>query len=462
MTKIKKRVLGTSFVLMFGLIYFLFTMPENLSESMTMNYCSILMTYIVLSGGVIYTINRFDFDIFEPILILLVMFMAIFVLRPIQDIVNNDFLTFGVNPMGACVKSNIIVCVSVIAFYIGYYRYFKVSRKLMPDTFEIDVDSIHEISSDYVFIALVIWTASFLLSLVYLLTSGKSLSYILSFGSNGFISDDASAGGAAALSFFNFSMIPAWLYIVTCGKNKIFKIFITTLMLAVFIVRGTRIVLVVMLSSLVLYYYISRQKRPKIKTIFICLIVMLVFMSVMQASRGSLRTGGEFDIEAYKEVAVTNVFDADLTTYKQFYCIVNTYPSKVDYTMGAAIILQTLITIIPRSIWPGKPEPVIYDVIINSVNERAARSGMASPGIGEYYFEFGVLGCIVCMFILGCLFKRWKRLLWNKDIHSIIRYSVLYGLAFQLIIRTSTPSCVYQYIFSVLPIFAIRKFVLNK
>ena len=82
---------------------------------------------------------------------------------------------------------------------------------------------------------------------------------------------------------------------------------------------------------------------------------------------------------------------------------------------------------------------------------------MASPGIGEYYFEFGVCGCIGFMFLLGCLFKKWNRLKRYGNIESTIMFSTLYGLMFQLIIRTSTASCVYQYLFTVLPIFFISR-----
>lgn len=435
--------------------------PYNLSQELSECYYSILLTYTVISFVSIYALNRRDFDVFDPIAMLIILYYGIFVFRPIADIKNNDYYTFGVDPMGGGVKANLIICISFIAFCLGYYKTYTISgyRNRKHNRYEplIDKSEKHITKRDILYKAYLVWIVSFILSVINLIISGKDLTYIFTIGSSGFISDEATAGGIAALSFFGYSMIPAWLYICIFEKNKVLVFLLSFLMLCVFIVRGTRIVLLIMLSAPILYYYISKKKRPKTRTILIGLFVTLLIMSFIQMSRYGTRTGSDIEIEEFSSAAVTNVFDADLTTYKQFYCIVDKYPSQYDYTYGKAIILQTLVTVIPRSLWPAKPDPVITEVMENAVNSRAAISGMASPGIGEYYFEFGVCGCIGFMFLLGCLFKKWNRLKRYENIESTIMFSTLYGLMFQIIIRTSTASCVYQYLFTVLPILFISR-----
>lgn len=436
------------------------SMPVGLSKELAECYWSILGTFTVISTVFIYALSRYDFVVFEPVMLFIIMYFGIFVFRPLSDIKNGDYYTFGVNPMNGGVKANFVVCLSVISFFMGYYKSFTVKGRQYTNAiyYKEELETNTEINVQALLSkAYVVWTISFVVSVINLLLSGKNLIYIFSFGNGGFISDDATAGGIAALSFFSYSMIAPWLYICIYEKKKSLMVLLSFLMICVYVVRGTRIVLLVMLSAPILYHYISQRKKPKLKTVVCGVFILLLIMSFMQATRNGLRTGTDIKIDDFSSIAITNVFDADLTTYKQFYCIVEKYPSQYNYTLGRAMILQTLTTIIPRSLWSSKPEPVVTEIIKNAVNQRAADSGMASPGIGEYYFEFGIIGCIVCMFLLGCLFKRWNKLRSYENIESWIMYCTLYGLIFQLIIRTSTASCVYQYFFTIFPIYFISK-----
>ena len=231
-----------------------------------------------------------------------------------------------------------------------------------------------------------------------------------------------------------------------------------------YLIKGTRIVLLAMLMGGIVFYYLYNKKRPSFKSVIIGCITLVLFMSFIQISRNSVRYGQGISIDMVCEnIGVGNVFDSDMTTYKAFYCIIDTYPDKHDYTLGRAMILQTFTTLIPRSIWSDKPVAVIREVIENSVNSSAAKAGRAAPGIAEYYFEFGIIGCFICMFILGLLFKKWKNLFTNsQSVDDYILYSILYGLMFQLIIRTSTSASIYQYLFTVLPVIFIKKSIYLK
>lgn len=443
--------------------YMIIAMPNSLSKELAGGYISILITYTVFAVISLYVCNRSDFDIFEPIVILLIMYFGIFVYRPMQDIINNDYFTFGENVMGGCIRANVVVSVSIISLCAGYYKKYSWGGSKNKRCSEDDSCKIIETSrTDIVLIAQIIWWISTAFLLLYLITSGKNLAYIFSLGKSGLASDDTTSG-SAALTFFAYSMLAPWMYICVYGKSKGYKILLTLLMAIIYVVRGTRIVLLIMISAPILYYYTIRKKRPKMKVILIGVVLILFFMSFMQFVRHGLRTGTSTDFTEFSSSAFSNVFDADLTTYKQFYAIVEKYPAQYEYTFGKAMIVQTLVTMIPRAVWPNKPGVVIEEVIANAVNTRAASAGMASPGIGEYYFEFGIIGCIVCMFILGMIFRKCKEILEKSNtIDNAIRYSVLYGLVFQLIIRTSTASCVYQYLFTILPIYLITHLRIKK
>lgn len=441
-------------------LWHIWNFPENLNTELKNAYLALTMLHFVMQILIVYAVSRRDADLFEPIMLILLLYYCIFVYRPIIDIINNDYTTFGVNPMSACPKSCAIVALSSIIFTLAYYSKFRIRdiEKLNERPSELNNSYKQIIRNSYV-----IWLIAFGLSVLNQLISGVSLSYIFSMSLSGTVSDTVDTG-IAALSFFTYAMIAPWMYILIFGHRRLMKVLITFSMICICIIRGKRIILLSMTVAPILYFYLSRKKRPKTVMVLLAVIVALFAASLMQFARHGVRFGttNEFSWESFSSVMMTNVFDADFTTYKQFYAIVAAYPSSYPYTMGRAIIVQTLLTMIPRVIWPRKPEVVILEVIKNAVNQQAMNSGMAAPNIGEYYFEFGVLGCVVLMFIVGKIFRHWKKYIVSDEVERWIMYSCLYGIIFQLIIRTSTASIVYQYIFTILPLYLIRKLSIGK
>ena len=91
------------------------------------------------------------------------------------------------------------------------------------------------------------------------------------------------------------------------------------------------------------------------------------------------------------------------------------------------------------------------------MNEVAAKSGMAFPNIGEFYFEFGPIGVVVCMFIFGVLCANLKVILKKADdIEELIIYSVTFLALVQIIGRGYIPSNFYLLIFLNLPMFLLE------
>lgn len=126
------------------------------------------------------------------------------------------------------------------------------------------------------------------------------------------------------------------------------------------------------------------------------------------------------------------------------------------------MILYSLILLIPRAIWPGKPLPQIYDIVGATYGNQAVINGVAYPNLGEYYVEFGVVGIIVCMFILG-LFCRYARNLYVKRQGlslSLVLYSLVYGALFQIIIRGYMPQNFTMMLFLLAPVILIA--IVNK
>jgi oligosaccharide repeat unit polymerase len=113
---------------------------------------------------------------------------------------------------------------------------------------------------------------------------------------------------------------------------------------------------------------------------------------------------------------------------------------------------------IPRLIWKNKPQPITRKVITASVSGYASWAGTAYPYIGEYYHEFGIIGVIVFMYLLGRFSARLKELMYKKDLHSLVCYVSLYPLLFQVLIRGYTPSNFYMILMVFLPVLIEKSF----
>ena len=142
--------------------------------------------------------------------------------------------------------------------------------------------------------------------------------------------------------------------------------------------------------------------------------------------------------------------------YKTYYGVVSRIPSQMDYTLGQQMILYTLAIFVPRAIWPNKPQPIIRQVIAVSVNNYAAVAGSAYPALGEWYHEFGVLGCVVIAFISGRLLKRLWNLSNENSIISLMLFSIVLPSLLQVCIRGYTPTNFWMILTMVLPLFVIK------
>lgn len=453
-SKRAKELIIYSILASAGLITYFFLMPLNEN---TIYYSTVLLAYAFAVFVIGFILAKRKIYMFEPLVMVSLLYFFIMIIRPLQDMITGDILTDGVYTYDGCIKGTLVFCISFFSFIVGYEL---KNRKKNPGVgSESQVKNIR-IGKQELVICLVIWTFSYLMVLLYLFSQGKDLIYILSFGLFGNVNDALYNSKFKFLAQFSFSAIAPWFIYLVYGKKKIIKIVLSVLTVNLFLIRGTRIVLLGVLLVPVIYHYIKNGKVPKITTIVMIGVSILILFSIIQYSRYSMRHGYGMDaVQTYTLQSVFNVFNADFTTYKQLYGVVVQYPARHEYTYGRQMFLFTITQFIPRAIWPTKPDGVLFEVLSNSVTERVALTGVAFPNFGEYYYEFGIVGCVVFQFILGRLFSEATRLYSRKNISSmdIIQYAILYVVMFNTIIRCNTSSAVFNYLFGIAPIFLIKK-----
>lgn len=445
-----------------GLISIIYLYPDcNFPDVEKQTYITITFLYCVIGICMLYAYWTKGVYFFEPIVLITAMYLAIFVFMPIHDIHTKDTLQFGKYVMGGGVKATIIVTISYLSLFICYYYKNEIYGNVIIEQKKSCVAFLK--AKSIVKAAVVIWFVSFLLYTFYTVsTRGLSLTYIFTLGFSGMQSDSLLATSPLAfLNKFGNALAIPYLYIYIFSKNKILKIIIFTLTMIVYFINGSRYIMIIFLAGPIIYHYTKKNASPSIYRILIALFILLLGCAFIASMRTGMRTGQ--GSSAYNQFTIDNIFDpfySNFTLYKTFYGAVEAFPREHPYQLGRGMIIGTIILFIPRALWAAKPSEAIGDYIEWSINKRARISGLAYNNIGEYYVEFGIIGCIVFMGLLGWACRKMKRLYENpqKDVNSLVLYSALYPCVFSIINAGWTPMNFYSILFTIFPWCIIKKY----
>jgi hypothetical protein len=91
--------------------------------------------------------------------------------------------------------------------------------------------------------------------------------------------------------------------------------------------------------------------------------------------------------------------------------IVRDTPEKVPYQKGWTLG-YIFVSFIPRVLWPGKPGMTIGEWVYQSYAAEGT-TDVAPTWMGELYFNFGWLGIVIGMFVMGTMFRVLQELLFR-------------------------------------------------
>ena len=437
--------------LMVGMLL-IFKWPIDFSIDLKINYLMLLILYFMVIGLFLTITIIYKMDVFNPFVFISSLYIGIFIFKPIVDLLNLSIYAHGKDISAGCIKASMIFIISYACFCIGYiYKRNIKEDKIISNVLDKNYKKKLKLS-------ILIWSASLIFCLIHLKSIGFSLEYIFSLGSRGSIEKEPTNSALLFLSNFATTLITSWMYILVYSKSKLLKI-VTTLIMAVYlIIRGGRWLLLIFFSAPIIYYYSIRRKKPSKILLLIIAIIALTIFAFVQETRAGMKLGRGIIFEGFTLDILLAPFESDLGTYKIFYGLVDSIPKKMNYQFGKSIIIYTLTLFIPRAIWPSKPNPPVHDVVEVAINYSARISGSAFPNIGEYYYEFGIIGCIIFMVVFGMLVREIVKLSKSNDKEKIILYSVFVPFLFQWVARGSFPHNFYSTIFLVLPYFLIKFF----
>ena len=435
------------FILAVLFIYNWFDVPKDYQ----LNYAVLFLAYVIVGGVTFYYYASGRVKMFDPFSIISLLYLMIFVVYPLYDYSRMNLSKGGVNTADGCVKATLIFIPSYLLFCIGYFN-TTIKRKKSP--FFEKIEGLAD--GDMAFVGTVCWAISFVGCMVGQVSRGFSVRYILSMGSA--VQEDvfitSSSGGLLFLLMLTPTMIVSQMMILIYGKSSILKVGTMMLSLIFLFMRGSRILMLVMIAAPVIYWYTKRKKSPSAKMVVLAVCVALTLFATLQIARVSIARGRDFRSSIEEQLlsidTYMSVFESDFSTYKVFYGIVNAIPQKMDYLMGEGLFGYTLALVVPRALWPGKPDAPERAVVYAAMGQGAVDAGNAYPNVGTFYSEFGIIGCFVLMWIYGKLASKSRKMEQSGMRSATIIYSCLWPFFFQLTAR-SISNAFYSLFFGTLP-----------
>lgn len=434
--------------------------------------------YVVLAGCIIACLILYlkyylegTIDIFSPITLFTMVYVVMFYVTPIYDLLIREYTWFNVNLFDQSIRCSFYALIGYVCFFIAYKYRFVINRceKLYEKEYtESKIICFEKCNSDQILLFAVIGYFVCLLANIYYLVSsgGNSVLYILTLGMMG-NSGKEMTSNIGAISMLSYALPSFTLLYVEYGKNRFLKILAFFLMFELQVARGFRFFILQIVFMFGSYYFIKEKKKPKFGQILIILTVTGIPLILMTVFRVSIRSGEGMDLAILSEDVFSDALDAafweNLRIYKNFYAIVKVVPSQTSYLYGAQTILYTAIMMIPRAIWPnkpGNPGTIAQEI---ALGKSAVLGGSAYPALGEYYYDIGLLGIVLWMSIFGSFLSRIEDRYRYKAVTKVdlMVFCTVLGNVLQFVIRGYMPSNFWMLVFCIIPYWFVGKYMIG-
>lgn len=450
--------LAMAFLLFGGSIW---TAIEAVTAASTLeaeSFAALTLQGLYFSLAILLRHMRRPVSLFEPYTMVTLVYVLVYHVAPVFQFSAGNTVRYGVDAMPQTVEAVALVIVGHFFFTLAYgFVGRKKTEGVLPSMYREPMNK-RRLAK----IAYIVFAVCYVLVVYYQIGRGFSLAYIMSGGLAGEQSGTIGESSLMFLSYFRYACVGAWAVAFAYGQNRAAKVITFVMLLAIVFFSGTRAAILVPILAPIVIHHIQKGKAPSLASLGIAAGLLVLLFAVMQVARGGVAAGSGFDIGASTLDDLFSPFFAEIDDFKVFYSILGVVPERHGFLYGSQMILYSLVLLIPRAVWPGKPTPQVYDIVNATYGNQAVLNGVAYPNLGEYYVEFGVIGVIVCMFVLGLLCRYARNLYIERQglSLSLVLYSLIYGSLFQIVIRGYMPQNFTMMMFLLAPVILIA--IINK
>lgn len=405
------------------------------------------LSFIPLVLISIPSITQKEFDPFTPLSLLFFIVLFSVTLRSIYIVFSEDsVISFFLENRSydSLILGTLVIALSIFCYSLGY-MYFNRSKYGKIKKLLLDINNANKKRLNLVvFLAL---TTSTCFSIFYISQFSNSLT-LETLSAKRFIQVGDSYTSlsyliwGASISKYIFYILISYYYY---GKFKLNSFLGYSMIIA-----GAESLIIPAFSSsraaiiaiflYVFFAYHTFKKPLKISNlIYILMLVLFIltfFGGLRAVSQGQADGLGDiFNLDRVLEAVLKNrnLLDVSKTGY-----IIENIPEKLDFQYGSTL-LAWLVGFVPRSLWEQKPAISLGPLIGKAIyDDPSTRITGTPPGfIAELYLNFGYLGIIVGMAILGAFVRvvqfTFSEELQNKNIFaSMVYFFVIFNFSFRL------------------------------
>lgn len=305
----------------------------------------------------------------------------------------------GLGPIGYCFNRNtvrqdisVLILMGLLVFVIGYFcsrDAFKLKKR--STLFDLNYNNNHTIK----IIATMLLLISLIIQIYFIVANrGLLFSDVMSSGRI-----EAIAGNGLVIYISGLWSFAACLLIELHLKETRIELYIWLMIVVSAILslaKGFKSALLNFVLIVLIMY--NKKKKISARTIFLYLIVALLFIILYNAARDGIIIG------TVGEVIFSAICDESYVGYINLEYVINCFPARHDYMHGYGYLINIIML--------GPGEDLDFTLTLKQILGLEFSGGGVTPTIlGEFYLNFGYIGCILGMFILGIIYRNITKFL---------------------------------------------------
>lgn len=183
-----------------------------------------------------------------------------------------------------------------------------------------------------------------------------------------------------------------------------------------------RPIMALAIACLAVFYHVKlRFYNRMTQGVFILSLGVLLFTInlYLEAVRGTILYGDRVQAgETFSQENVSSVLGGITINFIVFEYLLEVVPESHPHLLGSGFV-PGLLFFIPRVIWPTKPVGSGYVATQIFLADNEPDYTIATTIIGELFLNFGLIGVIVGMFLIGKLIRMGNRLLRDNQ-HNMV------------------------------------------
>jgi O-antigen/teichoic acid export membrane protein len=423
---------------------------------------------LVCAGPLVLRGIRGTWDIFEPIVLANVTLLVMFAIHPAALLATRTVSFKGYDTSSQLRGTLVVALVAVAAFQIGYASSLGrtvASRLRRPSqTWS---------AGNWVAYGLVLAALGAVLFSVFIAKSGGlALLRTLLQGRTG--SQDAIFRASSAYLYGAPQvLIPASLLLLASGmvlrrKRLIVLAILVVLPLAIFTgARGQRSVLLPLLMTLVVYWYVARNRRPRLVALaigsYLLLTVGLAYFRDARVVTPDRNRGAEL-VRALRdpslEIRQLAVSGVDVDMFESIAVEKTVIAQGILHPSPIDLAWRLVAKPIPSVLWKGKPKDPDEYINKSAFPGETVRASNSTGPIGTLYYGGEFAGVAIGMMLLGLLLRvpweYWRLYPTHPLAHMMLTIAI--GFA-PVVFRAGIGDMIARSLFVVVPILVAPRFL---